>query len=80
MSDLLQRLPLLRASVEALNITILYGLLGRIKSSSMPFIQYFAGKLGAIIDGNGLGKTDPCSGFAPPMEVSARSSGQVRVY
>ncbi len=23
-----------------------------------PFIQYFAGKLGTIIDGNGLGKTD----------------------
>ena len=30
-----------------------------------PFIQYFAGKLGTIIDGNGLGKTDSCSDFAP---------------
>ncbi len=28
-------------------------------------IQYFADKLGPIIDGNGLGKTDSCGGFVP---------------
>ena len=28
-----------------------------------PLIQYFAGKLGVIIDGNGLSKTDSFSGF-----------------
>ncbi len=29
------------------------------------FIHYFAGKLGTIIDGNGLGKTNSCSDFMP---------------
>ena len=71
-----------QASIEAFNIAIFYGFAwpDKIQLDAMaisPLIQYFACKLGTIIDGNGLGKSASCSGFLKCRSDFAPTDGRI---